>query len=80
MFDRDRFVADCQSALKDAHAERAVREVVARAVAEKQVIHGWIILVDGLDHRAHAQYPRKKFVRRLDLGAERADVMDAGKL
>jgi predicted metal-dependent enzyme (double-stranded beta helix superfamily) len=32
MFDRDRFVADCQAALKDAHAERAVREVVARAV------------------------------------------------
>lgn len=34
MFDRDRFVADCQAALKDAHPERAVREVVARAVAD----------------------------------------------
>jgi predicted metal-dependent enzyme (double-stranded beta helix superfamily) len=32
MFDRDRFVSECQAALKDAHAERAVREVVARAV------------------------------------------------
>ncbi len=34
MFDRDQFVADCQAALKDAHPEKAVREVVARAVAD----------------------------------------------
>ncbi len=34
MFDRDRFVADCQAALQDGHPERAVREVVARAVAD----------------------------------------------
>jgi len=34
MFDREQFVADCQSALKDTHPEKAVREVVARAVSD----------------------------------------------
>lgn len=38
MFDRDRFVSDCQSALKDAHPERAVREVVARAVEDPAAV------------------------------------------
>lgn len=38
MFDRDRFVADCQSALKDASPERAVREVVARAVDDPSAV------------------------------------------
>lgn len=34
MFDRDQFIADCRSALKDATPEKAVREVVARAVSD----------------------------------------------
>ena len=34
MFDREQFVADCQSALKDPNPEKAVREVVARAVSD----------------------------------------------
>lgn len=34
MFDRDQFVADCQAALKDPSPEKAVREVVARAVGD----------------------------------------------
>jgi predicted metal-dependent enzyme (double-stranded beta helix superfamily) len=38
MFDRDRFVSDCQAALEDAHAERAVREVVARAVDDPAAV------------------------------------------
>lgn len=34
MFDRDRFVADCRSALAEASNHKAVREVVARAVSD----------------------------------------------
>jgi predicted metal-dependent enzyme (double-stranded beta helix superfamily) len=34
VFDLDRFLADCRAALADRQAQRAVREVVARAVAE----------------------------------------------
>jgi len=34
MFDRDQFTADCQSALRDASPEKAVREVVARSVSD----------------------------------------------
>ena len=34
MFDIDTFVADCREALRESSPEAAVREVVARAVAE----------------------------------------------
>ncbi len=34
MFERDRFIADCRAALAADRSHRAVREVVARAVAE----------------------------------------------
>jgi predicted metal-dependent enzyme (double-stranded beta helix superfamily) len=33
-FDLQRFIADCQGALREDHPERAMREVAARAVAE----------------------------------------------
>jgi predicted metal-dependent enzyme (double-stranded beta helix superfamily) len=34
MFESDQFVADCRTALADANPEKAVREVVARAVSD----------------------------------------------
>ena len=34
MFDRELFVADCQSALKETNPEKAIREVVASAVSD----------------------------------------------
>src|SRR6185437_5186613 len=34
MFDRDRFVAECRQALAEDRSQKAVREVVARAVAD----------------------------------------------
>lgn len=41
MFDKDQFVADCQSALQDPNPEKAVREVVARTVSDPDgVIQG----------------------------------------
>ncbi len=41
MFDRERFVADCRSALNGDRASRNVREVVGRAVADSaSVIRG----------------------------------------
>ena len=38
MFDRDQFIADCRSALGEASPERAVREVVARAVSDPAAV------------------------------------------
>jgi predicted metal-dependent enzyme (double-stranded beta helix superfamily) len=37
-FDRERFSADCRAALADSSPERAVREVVARAVSEPSAV------------------------------------------
>ncbi|MBV8169419.1 MAG: hypothetical protein JO021_21670, partial [Alphaproteobacteria bacterium] len=34
MFDLDRFIADCRDAIKEQPAQRAIRELVARAVSE----------------------------------------------
>jgi len=34
VFDLDRFIADCREAIKEQPAQRAIRELVARAVAE----------------------------------------------
>ena len=36
MFDTDQLIADCQAALSDPSPNKAVREVVARAVAAAQ--------------------------------------------
>jgi predicted metal-dependent enzyme (double-stranded beta helix superfamily) len=55
MFDRDAFVADCQAALKDANPERAVREVVARAVSDPAgVLQGLGEPAQGGVHKIHA--------------------------
>ena len=40
MFDLDRFVADCRAALREKPAQRAVRETVARAVADPAAVIG----------------------------------------
>ena len=40
MFDLDRFVADCRAALREKLAQRAVRETVARAVADPAAVIG----------------------------------------
>jgi predicted metal-dependent enzyme (double-stranded beta helix superfamily) len=34
MFEKERFIEDCRTALKESHAHAAVRELVARAVSE----------------------------------------------
>ena len=34
MFGKERFIEDCRAALKESHAQRAVQELVARAVSE----------------------------------------------
>lgn len=38
MFDRDRFIVDCQSALREGAGYKAVREVIARAVSEPAAV------------------------------------------
>ena len=38
MFDKDQFVADCRSALDEATPEKAVREVVARAMSDPAAV------------------------------------------
>lgn len=38
MFDRDQFIADCQSALPEDTGYKAVREVIARAVSEPAAV------------------------------------------
>ncbi|VFN03189.1 MAG: hypothetical protein BECKG1743D_GA0114223_107732 [Candidatus Kentron sp. G] len=38
MFERDRFIADCQSALREGPGYKAVREVIARAVSEPAAV------------------------------------------
>lgn len=38
MFDQDQFVADCRSALDEATPEKAVREVVARAMSDPAAV------------------------------------------
>jgi len=38
MFDLDRFIADCRSALAQDSSHKAIREVVARAVADPPAI------------------------------------------
>jgi predicted metal-dependent enzyme (double-stranded beta helix superfamily) len=38
MFDRDQFIEDCRSALGEAAPEKAVREVVARAVSDPSAV------------------------------------------
>lgn len=48
-FDLDRFYADCAAALREALAQRAVREVMARALAERTALR------DALEGPARAQ-------------------------
>ena len=38
MFDLDRFIADCRDALAEDSSHKAVREVVARAVADPAAV------------------------------------------
>ncbi|MGQ0677488.1 MAG: hypothetical protein ACT4N4_15570 [Rhodospirillales bacterium] len=40
MLELDRFIADCRAALKERSAQKAVREVVARAVADPAAVMG----------------------------------------
>ncbi len=49
MFDVDAFAADCRAALKEDSSHKAVREVVARAVADPAA------LLKGLGEPAHAE-------------------------
>ena len=42
MFDKERFIEDCRAAARDADAQAAIREIVARAVSDPaQVVRGF---------------------------------------